>query len=42
MLKNFADDRFNIAFDTPINNLIADLEMITKWFKDSGFKVNEN
>ena len=45
MLTNFADDNFIIAFNTQINDLIRDmemkLEMITKWLKDSGLKVNE-
>ena len=45
-LTNFADDNFILEFDSKINNLIVNmekkLEMITKWLKDSGLKVNEN
>ena len=45
-LTNFADDNFILEFDSKINNLIVNmekkLEMITKWLKDSGLKVNES
>ena len=45
-LTNFADDNFIIEFNSQINCLITDLEMklemIVKWLKDSGLKVNEN
>ena len=45
-LTNFADDNFILEFNSKINDLIinmeAKLEMITKWLKDSGLKVNEN
>ena len=45
-LTNFADDNFVIEFNSQINVLIENmektLEMITKWLKDSGLKVNEN
>jgi hypothetical protein len=45
-LTNFADDNFIIEFNSQIKALIADLEMklemIVKWLKDSGLKVNES
>ena len=45
-LTNFADDNFILEFNAKINELIPNmeqkLEMITKWLKDSGLKVNEN
>ena len=45
-LTNFADDNFILEFNSNINDLIPNmerkLEMITKWLKDSGLKVNEN
>ena len=45
-LTNFADDNFIIEFNSKVNILIIDmekkLEMITKWLKESGLKVNEN
>ena len=45
-LTNFADDNFILEFNSKINDLITNmeqkLEMITKWLKDSGLKVNEN
>ena len=45
-LTNFADDNFILEFNSKINELIPNmerkLEMITKWLKDSGLKVNEN
>jgi hypothetical protein len=44
-LTNFADDNFILEFNSKINELIPNmerkLEMITKWLKDSGLKVNE-
>ena len=44
-LTNFADDNFVLEFNPEVNDLIIDmqkkLEMITKWLKDSGLKVNE-
>ena len=43
-LTNFADDNFIIAFNSQVNalieNLQMNLEMIIKWLKDSGLKVN--
>ena len=45
-LTNFADDNFVIEFNSQINALIENmeknLEMIVKWLKDSGLKVNES
>ena len=44
-LTNFADDNFILEFNAKVNELIPNmerkLEMITKWLKDSGLKVNE-
>ena len=44
-LTNFADDNFILEFNAKINDLIPNmeqkLEMIIKWLKDSGLKVNE-
>ena len=44
-ITNFADDNFVLEFNTNINQLVIDLEMklemIVKWLKDSGLKVNE-
>ena len=44
-LTNFADDNFILEFNSNVNDLILNmeqkLEMITKWLKDSGLKVNE-
>ena len=48
MLKitNFADDNFVIRWNKSmpalINNMEKDLEIMTKWLKDSGLKVNES
>ena len=43
---NFADDNYIINFNSLINDLIENmernLEMIVKWLKDSGHKVNES
>ena len=45
-LTNFADDNFILEFNSKIIDLIVNmeenLEIITKWLKDSGLKVNEN
>ena len=45
-ITNFADDNFVLQFNTQINALIRDmemrLEMIVKWLKDSGLRVNES
>jgi hypothetical protein len=45
-LTNFADDNFIVRWNRQIEVLIDDmeksLEMITKWFRDSGQKVNES
>jgi hypothetical protein len=45
-LTNFADDNFIVRWNRQIEVLIDDmeksLEMITKWFRDSGLKVNES
>ena len=43
-LTNFADDNFIVVWNKQIGNLIVDLEkeleMIVKWLKDSGLRVN--
>ena len=45
-LTNFADDNFIVRWNRQIEVLIDDmqksLEMITKWLKNSGLKVNES
>ena len=45
-ITNFADDNFVVVWNNQISdvilNLERDLEMITKWLKDSGLKVNES
>ena len=45
-ITNFADDNFVIEFNPQVNALIINmqmkLEMIVKWLKDSGLKVNES
>ena len=44
-MTNFADDNFVVVWNRQICDVIRDLEqeleMITKWLKDSGLKVNE-
>ena len=45
-LTNFADDNFVIRWNkcmtALISNMEKDLEIMTKWLKDSGLKVNES
>ena len=44
-LTNFADDNFVIRWNNCMTALIRDLEkdleIMTKWLRDSGLKVNE-
>jgi hypothetical protein len=46
LMSSFADDNFTLKWNSKKNDLIKDMEqefeMLTKWLRDSGLKVNDD